>query len=250
MNVKDKEQNYRVSLPVFEGPLDLLLNLIEREELDITTISLARVADQYLAYMSTIEEVGPANLAEFLVVAAKLVLIKSQALLPRPKRPAAEGDLDVGEELAEQLRQYRQFKLAAKQLQERLDHGLRTFIRLAPPPKIEPQLDLSDVEISDLLAAVREALQIELPAPSVDRVISRRTITIQEQMGLIRNKLVEHEQVIFQELLAKAGGRVEIAVTLLATLELIKRHEVRVYQERRFGKIVIQPRHDEPAAGL
>ena len=156
---------YRVRLPVFDGPLDLLLNLIEREELDITKIALALVADQYLAYLKQIEEAHPDNLADFLVVAAKLVLIKSEALLPRPNRPSSESELDVGKDLAEQLRLYKLFKGAANRLGQRQEQGLRTFVRLAPPPKIEPRLDLSDVDLDDLLAAVRLALEIEPPAP-------------------------------------------------------------------------------------
>ena len=107
---------YRVNLPVFEGPLGLLLSLIEREELDITKVSLAQVTDQYLAYLEQIEQVRPEILADFLVVAAKLILIKSQALLPRPPVISPEGEADVGDDLVEQLRMYKQFKAAAAQL--------------------------------------------------------------------------------------------------------------------------------------
>jgi segregation and condensation protein A len=232
---------YRVRLPVFEGPLDLLLSLIEREELDITRVSLAQVTDQYLAYLDAIEEVHPEILADFLVVAAKLILIKSQALLPRPPAAAAESDVDAGDDLVEQLRLYKQFKAAAAQLRERQDDGLRTYIRLAPPPKVEPQLDMTGVGLSDLMAAVREALQIAAPPLSVDQVVSQRKVTIRGQMDMIRGRLQSQRQLLFGEMLARSADRVEIAITFLAILELIKRYEIAVRQEDLFGPIVIEP---------
>jgi segregation and condensation protein A len=233
--------HYRVQLPVFEGPLDLLLSLIEREELDITRVSLAQVTDQYLAYLDAIEEVRPEVLADFLVVAAKLILIKSQALLPRPPAIVPEADTDAGDDLVEQLRLYKQFKAAAGRLRHREDEGLRTYIRLAPPPRVEPRLDMTGIGIADLLAAVREALQVAPPPPSVDDVVSQSTVTIQGQMDLIRGRLRSYGRVRFQEILARSAGRIEIAVTFLATLELIKQHEVAVYQEDLFGPIIIEP---------
>jgi len=233
--------DYRVNLPVFEGPLDLLLSLIKRDELEITRISLAQVADQYLAYLAQIQESRPDVLVAFLVVAAKLALIKSQALLPRPAAITPEGELDAGEELARQLRLYKQFKAAAGRLGERRQRGLRTYVRLAPPPRVESQLDLSDVTIADLLAAVQEALRLTPPAPSVDQVVSQARITVKGQMALIRQQLEKRRQLIFRDMLTAAAGRLEIAVTLLAILELLKQHQVAVRQEQLFGAIVIEP---------
>jgi segregation and condensation protein A len=234
-------ERYRVQLPVFEGPLDLLLSLIEREELDITRVSLAQVTDQYLAYLDAIEQVRPEVLADFLVVAAKLILIKSQALLPRPPAIISEADADAGDDLVEQLRLYKQFKAAAGRLRDREEEGLRTYIRLAPPPKVEPRLDMTGIGLVDLLAAVREALQVAPPPSSVNEVVPQRTVTVRGQMELIRGLLRAHGRALFQEILARSAGRVEIAITFLATLELIKQHEVAVYQEGLFGPIIIEP---------
>jgi segregation and condensation protein A len=234
-------ERYRVQLPVFEGPLDLLLSLIEREELDITRVSLAQVTDQYLAYLDAIEQVRPEVLADFLVVAAKLILIKSQALLPRPPSIVFEADAGAGDDLVEQLRLYKQFKAVAGQLRHREDEGLRTYIRLAPPPKVEPRLDMTGIGLPDLLAAVREALQIAPPPPSVNGVVSQTKVTIGGQMDLIRRRLQAQGRALFQEILARSADRVEIAVTFLATLELIKQHEVAVHQEDLFGPIIIEP---------
>jgi segregation and condensation protein A len=237
--------NYRVDLPVFQGPLDLLLSLIEREELEITRVSLAQVTDQYLAYLEQIGETHADTLVDFLVVAAKLVLIKSQALLPRPPATAPEGEPDSGDDLVEQLRQYSLFKAAAGKLDERQTLGLRTYLRLAPPPKVEAQPDLSDVSLEDLLAAVRNAMSITPRPEPVSQVVSQVRITISGQMELIRQQATAQRRVIFQDVLAQAQSRIEIAVTLLAILELLKQREITVHQERLFGTIVIEPTSSE-----
>lgn len=233
-------KKYKVDLPVFQGPLDLLLNLIERDELEITQISLAQVADQYLAVLKQLEDAQPDFLVDFMVIAAKLVLIKSRALLPQPTTTVPEGEQDVGEDLVEQLRLYKQFKAAAGKLRERQEEGLRTFVRLAPPPKIEPHLDLSGVTLADLLAAVQEALDVFPPDESVGQVIPVVRITVRGQMESIRQQVRKKGRIIFQEILGVARGRVEIAVALLATLELLKRREITVQQEHLFGTIVIE----------
>jgi segregation and condensation protein A len=237
--------NYRVDLPVFQGPLDLLLSLIEREELEITRVSLAQVTDQYLAYLEQIGETHADTLVDFLVVAAKLVLIKSRALLPRPPTTAPEGEPDSGDDLVEQLRQYSLFKAAAGKLDERQTLGLRTYLRLAPSPKVEAQPDLSDVSLEDLLAAVRSAMSITPRPEPVSQVVSQVRITISGQMELIRQQATAQRRVIFQDVLAQAQSRIEIAVTLLAILELLKQREITVHQERLFGTIVIEPTSSE-----
>jgi segregation and condensation protein A len=232
--------DYQVQLPVFEGPLDLLLHLVEREELDITTIALARITDQYLAYLAELgcHQVG--DLADFLVVAAKLLLIKSQALLPRP--PALlpeEEDEDVGEDLVRQLRAYKRFKEIAAVLHEREKEGLHGYVRVAPLPRLDPQLDMGDVVIGDLLMYVQEALDA-LPAPPVDDVVTPITVTIDKQIARIEKQLSRREQVAFREFLSVATTRIEVIVTLLAVLELVKQDRARVRQEQLFGEIFIE----------
>jgi len=234
------QADYRVQLPVFEGPLDLLLHLIEQEELDITKVALAQVTDQYLAYIAILKEVDVEFLTDFLVLAAKLLLIKSQALLPKPPPSIIdEEEEDVGDQLARQLLAYKQFKATAQTLREREAAGLRTFVRIAPPPKIEPKLSLGDVTLDDLIAAVRQALAVRPPDPAVDAVVSPVTVTIGQQMGLIRSRLAHHRQISFNRLLKQAADRVEVIVTFLAVLELIKQHMIDVRQNSMFGEIVI-----------
>jgi segregation and condensation protein A len=237
----DQDQGrYQVQLPVFEGPLDLLLHLIEREELDITKVALAQVTDQYLAYLAILKEIEVQVLTDFLVVAAKLLFIKSQALLPKPPANLADEDEeDVGDQLTRQLRVYKQFKLAAQTLRKREADGLRSFIRIAAPPRLEPRLSLGEVSLDDLLVAVRQALAVRPPDPTVSEVVSPVTVTISEQMALIRQELTRERQINFQQLLSQAASRVEIIVTFLALLELIKQYTVEVRQDSLFGDILI-----------
>ena len=144
-NTSRSKDAYTVQIPVYEGPLDLLLQLIEHAELDITAVSLAEVTDQYLAHIHAMQ-VPADEISAFLVVAAKLLQIKSEALLPRP--PVHEGgEANLGEALAQQLRIYKRFKELATWLDGRTELHLRTFLRVAPPPKIESHLDLSDITL-------------------------------------------------------------------------------------------------------
>ncbi|MFC1975709.1 segregation and condensation protein A, partial [Chloroflexota bacterium] len=170
--IEDPTGAYRVELPDFEGPLDLLLSLIEQEELDITKISLARVTDQYLAYLEILREVNPDELTDFLMVAAKLILIKSEMLLPRPPPSIIEEEEeDVGDELARQLLIYKQFKEIATHLKEIEDKGQRNFVRVVTSaPKIEPKLIPGTVSVDQLLLAARDAFAIKPPDPDVDEV--------------------------------------------------------------------------------
>lgn len=235
---------YCVQLPVFEGPLDLLLHLVEREELDITTVALAQVTDQYMAYLAEMERRQAKDLADFLVVAAKLLLIKSLALLPRPPTLLPETE-DVGNELVRQLQAYKRFKEIATLLHEREARGLRSYVRVAPPPRVEPQLDLGDVTIHKLLAIVQEALDA-LPTAPVGEVVAPVTVTIAGQIARIESQLMARRHVSFREFLSEAITRVEIIVTLLAVLELIKQNRVRVRQEELFGEIIIERQEPEP----
>ena len=236
----ENAQGYQVQLPMFSGPLDLLLHLIEREELDITGVALAQVTDQYLTYMAILKEIEAEFLTDFLVVAAKLLYIKSQALLPKPPASVAEEDEeDIADQLAHQLRVYKQFKMVAETLRQREVDGFRSFVRIALPPKLEPKLSLGEVTLVDLLSAVRQALAVRPADPDVSEVVSPVTVTIGEQMRLIRNKLTPRTPISFQGLLSRAATRMEVIVTFLAVLELVKQFVIDVRQDTVFGEIVI-----------
>jgi len=233
---------YRVRLAVFEGPLDLLLHLIEREELDITRVSLARVTDQYLEYLTALEELQVDDLADFVVVAARLILIKSQMLLPRPPTPTPEGEEDAGEELVRQLLAYKQFKKAAQDLAERHRQGQRSYVRLAPAPRVETGIEhLEPVSLDALIMAARRAMQARASEPPVSNIVAPFNITIKDQIELISNTLTRQPQISFTGLLTATYSRQEIAVTFLALLELIKQRKIQARQGRMFGEIVILP---------
>jgi len=232
--------SYQVALPVFKGPLDLLLHLIERQEMDITQVSLAEVTNQYLEYLTQISERDPDHMAEFLVIAAKLLLIKSRVLLPQPPASmAAEGEEDIGADLVRQLLEYKKFKEAAQWLKDLENEGRSSYVRLAAAPPLEPVIDLGDVTLHDLLATVRDVLAIKPPAPSVNGTVAPVTVTIADQMALIRRRTAQARAVSFRELIEAAASRIEIIVTLLALLEMVKQLEVTMRQGQPFGDIEI-----------
>ncbi|MCS7283393.1 MAG: segregation/condensation protein A [Anaerolineae bacterium] len=234
---------YPIRLPVFEGPLDLLLELIEERQLDITAVSLAQVADQYLA---VIEELGRRTLADltgFLVVAAKLLVIKSRVLLPDYRAGEGEEDEDTAE-FIQQLEVYQFFRRMARELERLEERGWRCYVRVGKsgdrrlPP--DPRLYLEGVTLEDLLAAARAAFQVLPSGPPVEAVVAPITVTVQEQMEKIREALRQVARVRFQDLLSEAASRVEVIVTLLAVLELLKQGLVRARQEGLFGPIFVE----------
>ncbi len=234
-----QEEAYRIKTEVYEGPLDLLLDLIEKAQLDITRLALAQVTDQYLEYLKNLEEHSAADVSAFLVMAARLLQIKSAALLPRPTISATfgEDEEDPGEELARQLILYRRFKQIAHILDERQQQNLRTFLRIAPVSvKIEPKVDLSDVTLEDLLQAARDVFLSRQTQQELSTVVSLPRITIKEKIYSIRNYLMQQSHGQFTQLLSSTN-RIEIVVTFLALLELVKRHYVRANQPELFGEI-------------
>jgi segregation and condensation protein A len=231
--------NYTIATPVYEGPLDLLLQLIERSELDITKLSLAQVTDQYLAYIHQLTDLAADEVSAFLVIAAKLLQIKSEALLPRP--PEREpGEEDPGEALAKQLIAYKRYREIASILMQREEDGLKTYLRLAPPPKLEGNVDLTGITIEDLTSAAKDIFANLSLADSLKNVVPISRVTIREKIYLITDALRKHPNVAFRSLISKDHSRLEIVVTFLAMLELIKRHLVRVSQEGLFGDISLE----------
>jgi segregation and condensation protein A len=231
--------NYSIATPVYEGPLDLLLQLIERAELDITKLSLALITDQYLEYIHQLTDLEADEVSAFLVIAAKLLQIKSEALLPRP--PIREpGEDDPGEALARQLIVYKRYREIASILGERETKGLRTYLRVAPPPKIEGNYDLSGICIEDIAAAAQEIFTNLNYADALYSVVPPARVTIREKIALITESLHQQKSVSFRSLVNHDNSRLEIVVTFLAMLELIKRHLVRVSQEGLFGDISLE----------
>ncbi|GAB4538326.1 MAG: ScpA family protein [Anaerolineales bacterium] len=234
---------YKVQTPVYEGPLDLLLSLIERAELNITAISLATVTDQYLAYLRGLEHLKPDEISSFLVIAAKLVQIKSEALLPRPieREP---GEEDPGVELVELLSLYKRYKEIAIWLIERQENHLHTYLRVAPPPKVEAKLDLSNLTLEGLLEAGESAFRKGKKKEALGTVIAAPRITIREKIDFISKTLKNIQRMSFSGLITEKSTRIEIVVTFLAMLELIKRYRIIANQTQLFGDIEFERSED------
>ena len=242
-NLLGRQLNYRVNTPVYEGPLDLLLNLIEHAELDITTVSLATVTDQYLSYINSLEQINADEISAFLVIAAKLLQIKSEALLPRP--PAREaGEEDAGQALVDQLKLYKRFKEIGGWLSAREQANLRTYLRVAPPPKVDPKLDLSNITLAKLVAAAEEAFAKEKAKRPLGTVIAAPRVTIREKIDMISKMMKDVQRTAFSTLVKDSTSRLEIVVTFLAMLELIKRYRVQAHQEGLFTDIEIDRMED------
>lgn len=235
------KKHYFVTTPVFEGPLDLLLHLIERAELDITRLALAQVTEQYLEYLHALEDRHPDEVSAFLVIAARLVQIKSEVLLPRPvvREP---GEEDPGEELVRQLLIYKRFKQVANYLAAREDSDLRTYLRLAPASHLSPPLDLGELGLEDLVSAARAIfMPLDERAPLGDVVTAPR-ITIRQKIHLINSRLHQNDRINFSELLSPNPTIIEVIITFIAMLELIKRQLISCRQERLFDEIIIENR--------
>lgn len=230
---------YQVRMPIYEGPLDLLLDLIERAELDITAVSLAVVTDQYLAYMHSLEQrISADDMSAFLIIAARLLQIKSEALLPRP--PQREpGEEDVGSSLVEQLRLYKRIKEVGLWLDARQQSGLSTYLRVAPPPRFEAKLDPSSLTMEKFMAAAQSVFARAADKQPLGSVIAAPIVTIREKIDLIARTLRQLRRASFRGLVGDKATRLEVVVTFLALLELIKRYRVQVRQQSLFSDIEI-----------
>lgn len=231
---------YTIELPVYQGPLDLLLELIERAELDITRVALAQVTDQYLAYLEQFSEYHLEELASFLVIATRLLQIKSEALLPRP--PVREpGEEDPGDALARQLIAYKKYKQVATLLSERDEAGLRTYLRLvaAPLPDLEPTLDIGDLKVEDLRKALLAVMSNQKQGQALETVVAAQRIRIRDKIQVVLETLRNASQTTFRTLFKRSKSRLEVVVSFLAVLELIKLRRVSASQDALFGDIVI-----------
>ena len=229
--------SYKVQTAVFEGPLDLLLQLIEHAELDITVVALASVTDQYLEFIHNMD-VPADEISAFLVMAAKLLQIKSEALLPRP--PAHDdGEENLGEELARQLRIYKRYKEMGAWLEDRDHRHLHTYLRLAPLPTTEKRLDPSGISLSALLSAAEAVFAYKQEKAALGTVIALPKITIREKILLIASRLKDGHNISFNSILGEHPSRLEVVVTFLALLELVKRYQVTALQDGLFQEIKI-----------
>ena len=227
---------YEVQLEVFSGPMDLLLHLIQRGELDITVVSLAAVTDQYLTYIQSLPEVDPDHLADFLLIAATLLAIKAMALIARPPETQAMIE-DDGEDLVRALREYRLFQRAAAQLRTWEEQQRRCYPRTVPVARIRiPAAD--GLCLDDLVAALRCRPAVAVPEPTAPAVEAPQ-YTVKDKIVDIVATLATRSMVSFGELVRPLAPPLEVIVTFLALLELLKERRVSVAQAGVFEEIVI-----------
>lgn len=238
---------YRVHIHDFDGPLDLLLHLIEKAEVSIEDIFVSEITASYLEYMQELTEEEMDAASDFLTVAAQLVYLKSRHLLPRPV-PLEEGEQEDPEEaFIRRLKEYKMYKAAGEELSDLYQQARLRFSRLPeelPPPKEEAEL--KDTTVEGLLRAFLLALEgarDEQENQIREHRVRQDSFTVRERSGFIRKRLQEREHVTFAELLSPRPSRMEVVVTFMAVLEMMNRGEVHITQGDTFAPIRIHMRH-------
>ena len=230
---------FALELPAFQGPLDLLLHLIEREELDVTEVSLVAVTEQYLAHLNSGEHIDLGALAAFITVGARLLLLKSRALLPRDEDAALAGD--EGEErdpeaLLEALREYRRYRAAADHLRELEEEHRTAYRREVPPPDAPPGTGLDGVTANSLLELFHDILE-RLPEEEAEPELAREPVRLADRIDRLVRRLEGGQPVSFRDVIAAAPARIVVIVDFLAVLELIRTRYLEARQSEVFGEI-------------
>ncbi len=238
---------YRVKLPAFEGPLDLLLHLIREDKIDIYDIPIALITHRYLQYIELMKELNLEIAGEFLVMASTLIHIKSRMLLPADEEAVPEGEDDPRLELVQRLLEYQAFKEASLSLKEREETWRDYFWRqpdeggLSEDEK-ETELPLFDLNLFDLIGALQTILD-RVPAEAIE--ISREKLTVKDKIALIVERLEHEDTVSFEALFTHDSTRTEVIVTFIALLEVIRLGLARAYQDKEFGVIWAINPHNE-----
>ncbi len=235
--------DYRVKFEVFEGPLDLLLYLIKKEEVDIYEVNLTRLATQFLEYIDLMRQLDLELAGEFLVMAATLMYIKSRELLPVDQQQVPEGEEDDGQdprwELIRQLVEYKKFKDAAASLQVLEARQEAVFERTPPKPEVPAAAPRVEANLFDLITALNQVLQ-RLGQRNEARDVFEDKWTVSQKIENLLRALAEHPSFRFSELFAAATSRSEVVVTFLAILELIRLRRVVAVQTEAFGEIEVR----------
>lgn len=230
---------YNIKVPLFEGPLDLLLHLIKENKIDIYDIPISLITNQYLEYLEFMKELNLEIASEFLVMAATLIYIKSRMLLPKDEFTDEKTE-DPRENLVQRLLEYQSIKEASSLLRQREETWCNVFSR--PPSErddtfVEPELYLFDVNIFDLLNALKKVIS---KAPPETITISKESLTVKDRISSILDILEDKNVVRFEELFEKDSTRMMIIVTFLALLEILRLNLARAYQEKEFETIWIR----------
>ena len=234
--------SYKLKLEMFEGPLDLLLFLIKKEEVNIYDIPIAKITEQYLEYIEMLKLLDLEVVGDFLVMAATLMQIKSRMLLPLDPNDQKEEDLDPRDELVRRLLEYKKFKEAAQQLQQRETQRQDLFARVPDQERVDELREESkevyfEVSLFDLISAFTKVLK-SVPKEVFYEVI-KEEYTVEQKIHDILHLLLERPQVKMVELFSKAKSKLEVIVIFMAILELIRLREIIAVQTRIFGDIEV-----------
>lgn len=231
---------HAIKLEQFEGPLDLLLELVEQQKLEISQVSLAQVTEQFLGYLQHAEKLHLEELADFLVVAAKLLLIKSRILIPS----LAQEDGDEID-LEQQLKIYREYYEAAKKMHARILERRYSFsrnvsLKLLPTERsFRPPVHVTSDDLGRFFKAVLKRLE---PFITIPEEVIIKTVNIREKIETIKQRILAEASINFQSLLSSTTSRTDIIVTFLALLELVKLRAIAVVQDDMFSPIQVQRR--------
>ncbi len=235
------EDIINIKIPVFEGPFDLLLHLIKEDKIDIYDIPISQITGRYLEYIELMKELNLEIAGEFLVMAATLIHIKSRMLLPPDEEIPQEDKEDPRTELVQKLIEYQKYKEAANELRTKEEEWIRVFRKepLKDDEQDNGELYLFDISLFDLIDAFKKILE---KAPPETITITKETLTVKDRMSFIMEIMEGKETVRFEELFELDFTKIQLIVTFVAILELIRLGLLRVYQERQFSTIwVINP---------
>jgi segregation and condensation protein A len=234
------ETDYKVKLEVFEGPLDLLLYLIKQDEIDIYDISIERITRQYLEYLQAFKELNIEIAGEFIVMAANLIYLKSRSLLPVDQQPPEEDaqEDDPRWDLIRQLIEYKKFKEAAAELHQRELERERIFAREGGPLPLQDSLRLGEVGIFQLINAFQTVIKRVEAREDLQEIFGER-FSVSEKIDAILQRVAVGAPIRFSDLFGAVVSRLEVVVTFLALLELIRLRQVRAVQKDIFAEIEI-----------
>lgn len=233
----------KVQLEIFEGPLDLLLHLIKKNEVSVTDIPIATITEQYLATLELMQTLNLDVAGEFLVMAATLIHIKSRELLPvGDEEPDEDDGVDPRAELVRRLLEYQRYKEAAAELDQREVLTRDVFTRATPPVEEAGPREFREISVFELLGALKRVID-RLPKDTVHEVTLEK-ITVREKMTLLLERLRGEVRITFESLFTAVRSRMEIIVTFLAMLELVKVRAIRICQDHPGGEIVLEAAAD------
>ncbi|MBP5662482.1 MAG: segregation/condensation protein A [Clostridia bacterium] len=236
----------QLKLNQFEGPLDLLLHLLEKDKIAIEDIFVSDITEQYLAYVANLNEFDMENASEFLTVAAHLLEIKSRALLPKPA-PLEEGEEDPEQALIRRLQEYKLYKEAGEKLHDMEEENLRVYYKLPEEIHLEERIELEELKLDALLTAFSDVLKrVEGKQIRRQREIRRDTYTVKGKMAYIRRRLGRRRQMSFFDLFEDDGNKSEVVTTFAALLELWRNRFLKLEQKENFGDITVLLNLDAP----